>query len=136
MQTTMNSREHAHTKTGAMSRAAKSIFVFGIYLIGMGAGLLTMPNQVLGTFGLPAANEVWVRVVGVLVLFLAYYYIQAARHEATDFFRATIPTRASLIVFFAAFVVLGFAPAALLMLAPPDLLGAIWTAVELRNAKS
>ena len=119
-----------------MSRTAKSVFIFGIYLAGLGVGMLTVPNMLLGIFGLPATNEVWVRVIATLTLFLAYYYIQAARHELTEFFRASIPTRASLILFFGAFVVLGFAPPQLLLFAPPDLLGAIWTALELRSAKS
>lgn len=118
-----------------MSRSARSVFVFGIYLVGLGVGILTIPNVLLGMFGLPATSEVWIRVIAVLTLFLAYYYIQAARHELTEFFRATVPTRSSLILFLGAFVAFGFAPPQLLLFAPPDLLGAIWTALELRSSK-
>ena len=119
-----------------MSGAAKSVFVFGIYLIGMGVGLVAMPNALLGLFGLPSTNEVNIRIVGVLSLFIAYYYIQTARREMIGFFRFTIPTRGSLILFFGAFVALGFAPLQLLLLTLPDLLGAIWTALALRSEKS
>lgn len=131
-----NTQVGSGAKAAGMSGAAKSVFVFGIYLVGMGVGLIAMPNLLLGTFGLPATSEVNIRIVGVLSLFIAYYYIQTARCEMTDFFRFTIPTRASLILFFGAFVALGFAPPQLLLLAPLDLLGAIWTALALRSAKT
>jgi hypothetical protein len=36
-----------------MSKAAKSVFVFGIYLIFIGLGFLLVPNTVLGLLGFP-----------------------------------------------------------------------------------
>ena len=36
-----------------MSKASRSIFVFGIYLIVIGLGFLLMPNVVLRVFGFP-----------------------------------------------------------------------------------
>ncbi len=116
-----------------MSQPARSVFVFGLYLLGLGLILVIAPNLLLGLFGFPAVTEVWVRVVGVLTLFLSFYYLQAARAELTDFFRWTVYTRSSLILFFAAFVLLGYAQAALIQFGVIDLLGAIWTGLALRR---
>ena len=41
-----------------MSKAARSLFVFGIYLIVIGLGFLVMPNVPLGLFGFPPTSEV------------------------------------------------------------------------------
>ena len=119
-----------------MSQPAKSMFVFGIYLVALGAIVLIAPNLLLSLFGVPATSEVWIRIVGTLVLYLAFYYIQAARKGLTDFMRWTIYTRSSLIVFLAAFALLGFAPPVLVLFGVIDLLGAIWTAMTLRAPAS
>ncbi len=117
-----------------MSKAATSVLVFGVYLIVIGLGFLLVPNMFLGLFGFPTTTEPWIRVMAVLLLILAYYYIQAARNEMTGFFRLTVHGRASVIVFFAAFVALGLAQPMLIMFGAVDLLGAIWTASTLRTA--
>ncbi len=115
-----------------MSKAAKSVFVFGIYLIFIGLGFLLMPNIVLKLFGFPETSEPWIRVMAMLLLLLAFYYIQLARAENTAFIRLTVPARASVIVFFIAFVVLGLAQPMLIGFGVIDLLAAIWTRSALR----
>ena len=116
-----------------MSKAANSVFVFGIYLIVIGLGFLLAPNMVLGLFGFPATTEPWIRVMAMLLLILAYYYIQAARKEMTVFFRFTVHGRASVIVFFIVFVAFGLAQPMLIGFGVVDLAAAIWTALALRN---
>jgi hypothetical protein len=98
--------------------------------------LLVAPNFLLGLFFLPHTAEVWIRVVGVLVLILSFYYTQAARKEMTDFLRWTVYARSAVIVFFAAFVLLGLAGLPLILFGAVDLLGAIWTGLALRSPKS
>jgi hypothetical protein len=117
-----------------MSYSAKTVFVFGIYLVVLGITLIAAPNLLLNAFGFPATNEVWIRVAGMLVLILAFYYTQAARKELTVFFQWTVYARASVIVFFLAFVVLGLAQPALILFGAIDLLGAIWTGLALRSS--
>lgn len=119
-----------------MSNSARSVFVFGLYLAGLGIVLLVAPNLMLGMFLAPTTTEVWIRVAGMLTLFLGFYYTQAARKELTDFFRWTIYPRTSVILFFTAFVLLGFASPSLILFGVVDLLGAIWTALALRSAKT
>ncbi|MCL7454906.1 MAG: hypothetical protein M8467_17865 [Anaerolineae bacterium] len=116
-----------------MSKSATSVFVFGIYLVFLGLGFLVIPNTLLPLFGMPTTSEVWIRVMAMLLLILAYYYIRTARRELTFFFQLTVHARASVIVFFVAFVLLDLAPAILILFGAVDLLGALWTAWALRS---
>ena len=115
-----------------MSKAAKSVFIFGIYLVINGLGFLLVPNTVLSMLGLPMTTEPWVHILGMLLLILAYYYIQSARSELTQFLRFTVYARASVIVFVITFIIVGIAPPILIIFAVIDLLSAIWTAFALK----
>lgn len=119
-----------------MSHSARSVFVFGVYLAALGLTLLVVPNVLLGLFAVPATTEVWIRVVGMLLLFLAYYYILAARKGLADFFQWSVYARATVILFFTAFVLLDYATPSLILFGAVDLLGAIWTAFALRAPKA
>src|SRR5712691_721121 len=116
-----------------MSQAAKSLFVFGIYLCGLGLSLLLVPNLILNVFGAPPTSEVWIRINGMFVLCLSFYYLQTARNELTTFIRWTVWTRIAVIFFFAAFVLLVSAPKALLLFGLIDLLSAMWTLFALKK---
>lgn len=115
-----------------MSRAARSVFGFGVYLALAGAGLLVEPRLVLAPVGIATPREVWIRIVGVLVLCLAAYYVVAARSEAGAVMRATVPVRFGVTLAFGALVALGLAPPGLLVFAVIDFAGALWTALALR----
>ena len=95
--------------------------------------LLLVPNLLLQVFGVPPTNEVWIRIIGMLVLCLSFYYVQAARSGLTNFIRWTVWARAAVIVYFAAFVLLVSAPKALLLFGLIDLLSAVWTWLALRK---
>jgi hypothetical protein len=116
-----------------MSPAARSIEVFGIYLVLLGATLLLAPNLLLGAFGIAPTGEVWIRIVGMLAGFLGVYYLRAARAGLTAFYGWTVPVRLSVPVFFAGFVALGMAPAMLLLFGAIDAAGALWTWTALRR---
>jgi hypothetical protein len=118
-----------------MSRAATSIYVYSIYLIGQGLALLVIPNVAMSVFGLPPAQEVWIRVLGYSLLALSGYFWVAARREVTDFFLVSIVFRLGLPLVFGAFVALGYARPALLLLSPLDVLFALWTAWGLWSAR-
>jgi hypothetical protein len=119
-----------------MSKSARSIFVFGLYLGLLGLTLLIAPNFLLGIFSVPSTTEVWIRVVGMLVLLLGVYYIQTARKEMIEFFLLTVYVRSTVILFFTAFVLLDFVKPILILLGVMDLLGAVWTGLALRSSKS
>jgi len=110
-----------------MSKAATSVFVFGIYLAFLGIILLVNPNLLLNLFGIPETNEVWIRIVGMLALFLAVYYTQTARMELTGFFWLTVYARSFVIVFFTGFVLMEWVKPVLILFGAVDLAGALWT---------
>jgi hypothetical protein len=116
-----------------MTASARTVFVFGTYLVVLGIGLLALPGPVLAPFGLPTPQEVWVRVGGMVVAFLGVYYVLAARHGLRAFLGWTVATRASVIVVFAVLVATGTGPTALLFFGAVDLAGALWTWSMLRR---
>lgn len=117
-----------------MPTPAMTVRVFSLYLFGLAAVLIFLPNVLLGLFGVPATTEVWVRVVGMMAGFLGYYYWRASSAGFSEFYAWTIPVRLSVLVFFAAFVALDLAPPILLLFGAVDAAGAIWTLLAMRRA--
>jgi hypothetical protein len=120
----------------SMTSPAKTIFVFGLYLLGLGVVLVLEPNLLLSVFRIPVTSEVWIRVIGVLVLEFGVCYVVAAQKNWEGFIALTVPLRLSVMVFFAAFVLLLNAPPALLLFGAADLAFALWTwnAIRRRGA--
>jgi hypothetical protein len=116
-----------------MSRAAKTILAFGLYLASLGAALAIAPDAMLALFGQGPSHEPWLRLLGLVSLVLGSYYIGAARAELTPFFRMTLYGRAAGCVGFAATVGAGWAPRFVLLIAALDGAGALWTFRELRR---
>jgi hypothetical protein len=110
-----------------MSPAARSIHIFGIYLVVLGIVLLAAPNLLLSLFRLPLTTEVWLRVVGMLVAFLGIQYRVAAAAEFIPFFLTTVLLRASVPLFFLVFVMAGWTEWPLLCFGVIDAAGAAWT---------
>lgn len=119
-----------------MSKSASSVFLFGWYLGLLGLVLVVVPNTLLGVFQFPSTNEVWIRVVGVLVILLCFYYTQAARKEIKDFFQWTVYARCAVFLFFIAFALLKYVGPMLILFGAVDLAGAIWTGFALRSERS
>jgi hypothetical protein len=117
-----------------MSRAAKSILAFGVYLTVLGAGLAIAPDALLAIFRQPPAHEPWLRLLGIVSLVLGGYYIGAARGELTAFFRMSVFGRAAGCAGFAACVGAGWAPSFVLLFAALDGAGALWTFRALRRS--
>jgi len=110
-----------------MSHPGKSVFLFGLYMLLLGAALVLVPNLLLPLFGFALTDEVWIRVMGQLALYLGVYYVWAGYTERREFMAMTVAIRLSVPVFFAAFVAAGLISPVLLLLALPDLCGALWT---------
>ena len=116
-----------------MSKSALSVAVFAGYLLLLGLSLVLGPNVLLQASRMAPTGEVWIRVVGMLVLLLAFYYWNAAHTELTSFFRWTVVARSSVPLFFLAFVAAGLASPMLILFGVVDLAGALWTALALRR---
>ncbi len=119
-----------------MSRTATSVFVFAVYLYLLGFILVVTPGTLLRLFRFPAADGLWIRVVGMLVIILGFYYSHAARAELRPFFVWTVIGRVSVLLFFMAFVVAGFAPPVLILFGVIDFAAAMWTLLAIRSESS
>jgi hypothetical protein len=115
-----------------LTRPARSIFAFGIYVSLLGMALAVAPDLVIAPFGFAHAQEPWIRVLGVVAMTLGAYYIAAAREEATAFFRWTVWGRAFVFVGFTVLVMARVAAPPLILFGAVDAAGAVWTALELR----
>jgi hypothetical protein len=73
-----------------MKNVTNSLYVQMFYMLGMGAGFLFMPNVVLPMFGLQTTTEVWIRVLGALVIGFAGYYYACIKSEHVPYFKATV----------------------------------------------
>jgi hypothetical protein len=116
-----------------MTKSAQTLFFFALYLFGLGAILVTAPNWFLGLFGFPPTTDVWIRVVGMLVVFVGVYYLVAARANFLPILEVSVKVRIAVMLFFAAFVALGFASPVLLLFGVIDVAGALWTWLALRS---
>lgn len=116
-----------------MSKPAFTLKAFGYYLLALGVGLTLAPNLLLGLFGMPATNEVWIRVLGIVVFNVGVFYVTAAKCEARPLFRASVLTRCLVFAAFLVFAVLGLASPVLVLFGIADLAGAVWTYVTLRS---
>lgn len=116
-----------------MSKSARTIYAFYLYMIVAGAGFVLVPNVFMGLIGFPETEGVWVRALGMMTMIMGYYYGVMARNDVKEFFMATVYGRTAVLFFFAGFVIAGLAPPALLLLAAVDVSGAIWTFTALRS---
>ncbi len=118
-----------------MSTPARSLFVFGIYAVLAGLGLLLAPSIILNLLRFPPAADGWVRVVGALAIAVGAYHMIAARSESMSYLRGSVPVRIGFAFGLALLVATAQMPRALLLLAAIDLGGALWTGVALRDGR-
>lgn len=116
-----------------MTPAARSVCYFGFYLYITGLALITVPNLFLRTMQLPETNEVWIRIVGVLVFCLGFYYHRSSIYNNVSFLKLTIPARIFAALCFFSFVVLKLGPPMLAVFGAVDLLAAIWTLLAFKK---
>lgn len=117
-----------------MSAPARSVFVWSIYLLVLGTWLLVAPNLLFAGLGLPETEEIWIRVVGILVVILALFFYDASINEARSFFVASVLARLFSAAAFLAFWITG-EPWQLLVFGLIDALGAVWTLTTLRGRR-
>jgi len=121
-----------------MSRAALSVFIFGIYLIIIAILFLFVPQILFSIVMVTTTPDVMSRLFGMILVLLAYYYIHVALDEEgmSKFFIWTFHTRASVIIFMIIFVALQFVSPIILIFGAIDLTGAIWIFWALRKDKA
>jgi hypothetical protein len=113
-----------------MSKSAFSARVFAVYLFGIGAALVIVPNFLLSIFGVPPTSEVWIRVVGVVAFNIGIYTWVSAENKA--YLEASVYTRLLVFVAFTTFAVMGLASPMIVLFGAADLAGGIWTYFALK----
>ena len=116
-----------------MSKAAFSIKASCCYILVLGLALVLVPNLVLSVLRMPPTSEIWIRVLGVVVINIGVFYWIAAETESVALFRASVVVRPLVLVWFAGFVVLGLTGPMLLVFGAVEVVGALWTWLALRS---
>lgn len=121
-----------------MSRAAISIFIFGIYVIFLGITFLFVPEIMFLMLAYPTPPDIVSRILGMVFLLLAYLYIRAGLDEEgmTKFYIWSVHTRALVIIFLGVFAALQLASPLIIMFGAIDLAAALWTFWALRKDKA
>ena len=117
-----------------MTRAARSVYVFGIYLIVAGGVLIGSPNTLLAILQLPPTTEPWVHVLGIPVMSIGMLHVSSARADLVPFFRASVWVRFFVLAALTVLAALRLIPPILIGLGVIDAAGATWTRIALREA--
>lgn len=117
-----------------MTQAIRTVRAFAVYLWILGLLLLLIPNPFLGVFGMPEAREVWIRVVGVLVINIGVYYWFGA-DGGRGFLAATSYARFFVLLAFIGLVLAGLAPPLLIAFGAVDAAGGLWTLLALQRSR-
>ena len=93
------------------------------------------PNFLLSTLQLPETKEVWIRVLGVVVVTIGYYYHRAGAENNRSFLKHTMASRIFVFLSFTTFVLANYVSPVLIVFGVIDLAGALWTWTALKNEK-
>ena len=118
-----------------MSKTAFTIKASCCYILALGVGLALVPNLVLALLRMPPTNEVWIRVLGVVILNIGIFFWVAAHTESIALFRASVYVRPLALLWFGAFVALGLVSPVLLVFGVIEAAGALWTWLTLKSEK-
>ncbi len=116
-----------------MTRAGKSIFYFGFWVLVCGVSLMFFPQFCLDIAGISLNDYVTVRLFGMVLIYLSIYYFVAGRHPAfRPLYLTTVFTRFSAFLIMIVFVLLDMAKPIVIGFTVVDALGALWTGLALR----
>jgi uncharacterized membrane protein HdeD (DUF308 family) len=118
-----------------MTKAAKTVWVFGIYLIMEGLFLILAPSWVLEAIGIPDPESVWRIVIGFVVAILGYYYVRNASENLTPFFGFTVQVRVVQLFFFLWLYFFERATLTLVGFSIIEMLAGVWTWREMRRSQ-
>ncbi|WP_141336665.1 hypothetical protein [Paenibacillus sp. tmac-D7] len=110
-----------------MTYPAKTVFYFSFYMFALSLTLLLAPGLLSGLLGYTAESYIWLRLIGLFLLYLSFDYFQAARENMRGFFYLTVYTRASILLFMIVFVSFGWLKPIFVALSLIDFSGAVWT---------
>ena len=115
------------------SKIYLSLTVQAIYVLLTGLQLIFVPNMLLGMFGFESTAEIWIKVLGIVVLSLSIIYYAISKQNNTDVVRATVWSRLFVGTGFVLLVLSGQAKSSLILFAGIDIATAVWTWLELKK---
>lgn len=110
-----------------------SLVVQSVYVVLTGLQLIFVPNMLLGMFGFDATSEIWIKVLGIVVLSLSIVYYTVSKSGNDNVVRATMWSRLFVGVGFILLALTGQAKMALILFAGIDIVTAVWTWFELKK---
>jgi hypothetical protein len=115
------------------SRAGRSFFWFGFWVLACGLALALAPGLMLRIVDISVSSDIMLRVFGTVLVYMAFYYFVAGRHGGyVSLYRASVFTRFSAPLVVGLFVALTGASPLVVAFTAVDALGALWTALALR----
>ena len=110
-----------------------SLYAQAIYVLATGLQLIFVPNMLLGMFGFEPTTEIWIKVLGIVVLSLTIVYYGINKHGSSEVVQLTVWSRAFVGVGFVLLALTGVAPMQIILFAGIDIATAVWTWVELKK---
>jgi len=108
------------------------MMVYGVYLGLLGVTFLVWPNPVITFLGFAPVTDIWIHILGLVLLILSGYFYLAIREGAVNVYRWSSYGRFPVFFVFLVFVLLEMAPPVLLLFGLVDLAAALWTGLALR----
>jgi hypothetical protein len=130
---TVYSVHHFLKKSIMQSNRHLSLVVQSIYVILTGLQLIFVPNMLLSMFGFEPTSEIWIKVLGIVVLPLSAVYYAISKQGNAESVRATIISRGFVGIGFILLAVSGQAKLNLILFAGIDIATAVWTWFELKK---
>ena len=120
-----------------MSRAGRSFFWFGFWVLACGLSLALFPGLLLEAAAMAVSSDIMLRVFGVVLVYMAVFYFVAGRGGGCEaLYRASVFTRFSAPIVIGLIVVLVKANPLVVGFTAMDAIGALWTAVALRKDRT
>jgi hypothetical protein len=113
-----------------------TLYVFATYLSLFGGALMFKPQRVMVMVGMQPNPFVWPRIVGALMIVLAFYYAMAAFSRLYKFMRWSVYARTMVAMFFTMFVMMEWCSPLIMVAAAVDLAAAGWTFYAMNQDKT
>jgi hypothetical protein len=110
-----------------------SLSVQAVYVLITALQLIFVPNMLLGMFGFEPTSEVWIKVLGIILLSLVVVYYAIIQSGDKNILKMTIYSRLLVVLGFILLVATGQAATPLILFAGIDLATAKWTWFEIKR---
>ncbi len=116
-----------------METVKKAMIVQTLYMLSGGLGFLFIPNLLIPLIGFEPTQEIWIRVLGALILGFCFVNLKMTQELNIPYVRASIYGRGIFCSILAIFVILGMAPWFLIGLAIGEIALALWALTGLKK---